>query len=439
MPVSIEVASPSQVGLWADMFAQALHRLHPGRDTQSGHPWAAYRLAFQHALGYPTQDDLRIAICLEETSAALETRPLSWDRVKGWAKATQVQLRPGPTLIQCQTALAHALGASGWSALPNKLKLINAYREVQAAQAQAKEHDRQLRAQVPVIKGDWVMEGEVMHPQLAKVKDSYYDTIAKEWVMDLIIHNADGCRIGRVSPRMGGPAHFEPCVPVAYWERVVKPEFPLERDRTGYRDWRDSVTVLPLRSAPLGERREALMKLALAEVTHRYRHAGALKGVAEVKSAALETWVDELRDRYANADDPKEIMDTREVLFAAIAWAEGNNLRARLADEGFAQIQDDTRTVEFHLALEARLAVWGERLQAGALAASEQAALSSYGALTATLVEETRTALLNDPVAPMEGPLDLDPKLWAPVLAAFTKKHHQKLTHYRLSPRRSRP
>lgn len=94
----------------------------------------------------------------------------------------------------------------------------------------------------PFERGNWVAESpEFDHPKIAKVRDVYYDSICKEWVADLILYSADGNRIGRESPRMGGPAGFEPCVPCADWRAVKKPNFPLEHDLTGYRDWKGSL------------------------------------------------------------------------------------------------------------------------------------------------------------------------------------------------------
>lgn len=96
----------------------------------------------------------------------------------------------------------------------------------------------------PVSKKDWVMERDVQHPSLGKVKDCYWDPTCQEWVMDVTLYSPDGLRVGRSSPAMGGPRSFEPALPVEHWERIEKPQFPLARDGTGYRDWRDSVTVI---------------------------------------------------------------------------------------------------------------------------------------------------------------------------------------------------
>lgn len=91
----------------------------------------------------------------------------------------------------------------------------------------------------PFAAGNWVAEApEFDRPKIAKVKDIYFDRIANEWVADLILYSAGGDRIGRESPACGGPRTFEPCVPVATWRAIKKPSFPLDRDRTGYRDWK---------------------------------------------------------------------------------------------------------------------------------------------------------------------------------------------------------
>lgn len=96
----------------------------------------------------------------------------------------------------------------------------------------------------PVQKGDWVMEKEVMHPELGRVLDCYWIAMDNEWVMDVSLYSADGKRIGRSSPACGGPRSFEPAIPCKMWERIEKPSFPMERDETGYRCWRAGATVL---------------------------------------------------------------------------------------------------------------------------------------------------------------------------------------------------
>lgn len=100
----------------------------------------------------------------------------------------------------------------------------------------------------PVAEKDWVMEKNIQHPLLGKVRDVYWDGSTQEWVMDVALYRPDGEFYGRSSPAMGGPRKFEPAVPCTQWERIEKPSFPMARDLTGYRDWRGGAIVLPDRT-----------------------------------------------------------------------------------------------------------------------------------------------------------------------------------------------
>ena len=76
----------------------------------------------------------------------------------------------------------------------------------------------------PFQEGHWVAEPpEFDRPKLAKVRSVYFDSIAKEWVADLVLYAADGRRIGRESPAMGGPRDFEPAEPPPGWRLIKKP------------------------------------------------------------------------------------------------------------------------------------------------------------------------------------------------------------------------
>lgn len=90
----------------------------------------------------------------------------------------------------------------------------------------------------------WVAETEGQFPELGRIKAVYWDNIAKEWVMDIVLYSPEGTRIGRSSPRRGGPSGFEPAVPCKYWMAIKKPDFPLQADSTGHRDWRNSLEVI---------------------------------------------------------------------------------------------------------------------------------------------------------------------------------------------------
>lgn len=77
-------------------------------------------------------------------------------------------------------------------------------------------------------KGYWVRERDIDNPELGLIKETYWDSTAKEWVMNLIIYSQDGERLGRTSPRRGGPSSYEPCVPCQLWEPIDQPDFLYE-------------------------------------------------------------------------------------------------------------------------------------------------------------------------------------------------------------------
>lgn len=79
----------------------------------------------------------------------------------------------------------------------------------------------------PFSAGQWVAETVDCDQQIARIKEVYWDSIACEWVMDLVIYAHDGKRLGRTSPRGNGPASVEPCVPCQYWRRIDEPRLPL--------------------------------------------------------------------------------------------------------------------------------------------------------------------------------------------------------------------
>ena len=86
----------------------------------------------------------------------------------------------------------------------------------------------------PVAAGDWIADApDVIHPDLAKVKNVYWDDIAGEWVADITMYKPSGSR-GR----------FEPAVPMVAWRRIERPYFPLTTDMSGYRDWGPSLEYL---------------------------------------------------------------------------------------------------------------------------------------------------------------------------------------------------
>lgn len=76
----------------------------------------------------------------------------------------------------------------------------------------------------PVKPGDWVARGDMV----ARVKDVYTDE-HDGYLCDLVIWSLEGKRIGRQSPREGGPRGFEPAVTWSEdWRRINKPNFPIQ-------------------------------------------------------------------------------------------------------------------------------------------------------------------------------------------------------------------
>lgn len=60
-------------------------------------------------------------------------------------------------------------------------------------------------------------------PQIALVKDVY--ELDGELLLDLVIYDRNGTRVGRESPACGGPRNFEPACPAAHWEPIEEPNF----------------------------------------------------------------------------------------------------------------------------------------------------------------------------------------------------------------------
>ena len=85
----------------------------------------------------------------------------------------------------------------------------------------------------PIGCGDWVASALSGPFQLGRVRDVYFDR-HQGWLMDVAIYHPDGSRIGRVSPRAGGPSSFEPAIAFKDgWRRIERPKFPLGERNDG--------------------------------------------------------------------------------------------------------------------------------------------------------------------------------------------------------------
>lgn len=70
--------------------------------------------------------------------------------------------------------------------------------------------------------GDWVSDcGE----RVARVKSVYHDRSGV--LLDLVMYDRAGNKLGRISPPLGGPRTFEPACPGTEWRRVKEPDFPM--------------------------------------------------------------------------------------------------------------------------------------------------------------------------------------------------------------------
>ena len=78
------------------------------------------------------------------------------------------------------------------------------------------------------LKGEWCIRDDDWCDVVARVLRTWPDG-----TMDLVLYDHAGNRIGRRSPRMGGPKGYEPCCPQSRYRRISKPEWPLEKRLDG--------------------------------------------------------------------------------------------------------------------------------------------------------------------------------------------------------------
>lgn len=90
----------------------------------------------------------------------------------------------------------------------------------------------------PVRAGDWLARGDTSI-EIAQIKSVYVDPCHDdEFLVDLIIYDRSGNKLGRVSPvepfvvlgkRYLGPRTFEPACSLEGWRRIKQPSFPIEQ------------------------------------------------------------------------------------------------------------------------------------------------------------------------------------------------------------------
>lgn len=81
-------------------------------------------------------------------------------------------------------------------------------------------------AGLPFKPGDWVADSA---ERVGRVKSVYSDTAFEPGaiLLDIVIYDRQGNKLGRVSPAMGGPRTFEPCLAAENWRRIAEPDFPV--------------------------------------------------------------------------------------------------------------------------------------------------------------------------------------------------------------------
>lgn len=73
---------------------------------------------------------------------------------------------------------------------------------------------------MPLKAGDWIYDDSL----IGKVKYVHDDGL-----LDIIIYDRTGEKIGRVSDPLDGPTGFEPCCDPDGWKKILPPQFPLKR------------------------------------------------------------------------------------------------------------------------------------------------------------------------------------------------------------------
>lgn len=80
---------------------------------------------------------------------------------------------------------------------------------------------------LPVASGDWVATERGRTFQVGRVRGSRIEHDGTV-LMDVVIYDADGNKVGRTSPDMGGPRSYEPSIPFEGWRRIERPVFPID-------------------------------------------------------------------------------------------------------------------------------------------------------------------------------------------------------------------
>jgi hypothetical protein len=137
---------------------------------------------------------------------------------------------------------------------------------------------------LPFKPGDWAVDHI---ERVAKVKAVYRD--CEDILLDLVIYDWKGNRVGRESPVCGGPRSFEPACDAKDWQRIARPAFPVtpkwmpnETGGVTARTWAGqrlppaNYTPKPRRTPASAPATDPALRLALEQIADGHNDARAL-------------------------------------------------------------------------------------------------------------------------------------------------------------------
>lgn len=77
---------------------------------------------------------------------------------------------------------------------------------------------------LPFRPGDWVADTG-SHARIGRVRSVY--RLDGDVLLDIVMYDHEGRKLGRASQAEGGPTTFEPACSAEGWDRIAKPEFPI--------------------------------------------------------------------------------------------------------------------------------------------------------------------------------------------------------------------
>ena len=126
-----------------------------------------------------------------------------------------------------------------------------------------------------------------------------------QYLIDLVLYDWRGNKIGRTSMHEGGPRSFEPALPLEDFERIYRPSFPIDvalvwkpdpknpNRRIGRSGYRESIRFAPVRERL--RKRSVPARLAKTNI-REYLDASALRLAAQTIRDTARTVVGDVRD-----------------------------------------------------------------------------------------------------------------------------------------------